>query len=87
MQIAIDIGLFCHCRVNGKPVSYEEALSAKRAGLMVQWHVPCGKNDPYAMPDINRAIPIETEHLVVSENHEFPVAMPTRKEESPDGTF
>ena len=55
-QIAIDQGLFCHCRVDGKPVPYPEAVAAAEAGASVELHVPCAKDDSYAMPDLNRAL-------------------------------
>ncbi len=55
-QIAVEQGLFCHCRVNGKPVSWQEAVIARKAGLLVEWYVPCSKDDPLALPDLNRAI-------------------------------
>ena len=48
-QLAIELGLYCHCRVNGKPVSFVDAVKAKLDGVEVEWHVPCGKDDPFAM--------------------------------------
>ena len=53
---AIEQGWYCHSRVNGQPVSLDEAMAAKGSGLTVEWNVPCGAKDPYAMPDRNRAI-------------------------------
>ncbi len=56
VQIAVEKGLYAHCRVDGQPVSFPEALDAKEAGRKVEMWVPCGKDDPHAMPDVNRAI-------------------------------
>jgi hypothetical protein len=64
-QLAIEQGLYCHCRVNGKPVSFEEAVKAAQAGLSVEHWIPCAKDDPHAMPDLNRAVKMlheSTEH-------------------------
>ena len=54
--IAIEKGLYAHCRVDGQPVSFPEAMAGKKAGQKVEMWVPCGKDDPYAMPDVLRAI-------------------------------
>jgi hypothetical protein len=54
-RYAIEHGLYCHERIGGVPVSWEEAVAAKREGVKVEWHVPCGKDDPYASPDVGRA--------------------------------
>lgn len=44
-HVAVELGFYCH-------LSHEEGVDASRAG---QW-VPCSKDDPDAMPDLNRAI-------------------------------
>jgi hypothetical protein len=54
-RYAIEHGLYCHCRISGVPVPWEEAVAAKREGVEVEWHVPCGKDDPYASPAVGRA--------------------------------
>lgn len=56
VQIAVERGLYAHCRVDGQPVSLPEALAAKEAGRKVEMWVPCGKDDPHAMPDLVRTI-------------------------------
>ncbi len=59
-QIAVEQGFYCHCRVDGKPVSHEEAVKAAQAGSSVEYWAPCTKDDPHAMPDLNRAMLYET---------------------------
>lgn len=54
-QYAIEHGLYCHSRVDGIPVSFGDAVAAKHAGRTVEWHHPCGKDDPFASTDLNRA--------------------------------
>ena len=56
VQIATEKGFYCHCHVDGTPVSFSEATAAKEAGREVEMWVPCGKGDPHAMPDVNRAM-------------------------------
>jgi hypothetical protein len=53
---AVRLGLYCHCRVDGKPASLHDALAAKWSGKAVEMHVPCGKDDPFAEPDPKRVI-------------------------------
>jgi hypothetical protein len=54
-QIAIEQGFYCHCHVDGKPVSFEEAVKAAQVGSSVEYWVPCMRDDPHAIPDLNRA--------------------------------
>jgi hypothetical protein len=54
-QIAVEQGFFCHSRVDGKPVPWQEAVAAEKAGLFVEWFVPCTKDDEFAFLDLNRA--------------------------------
>lgn len=56
VQIAIEKGLYCNCLVDGKPASHAELVAAGRTGRKVEAWVPYGKDDPHAMPDVNRAI-------------------------------
>jgi hypothetical protein len=49
VQYAIDNGWYCTCRVTGEPGSAEESSSAGA------W-IPCKGDDPFAVPDLNRAI-------------------------------
>lgn len=55
-QVALEQGFYCHCRVDGKPVSFRDAENAAKAGLAAEFWIPCTKDDPHAMPDLNRAI-------------------------------
>ena len=54
-KLAIAHGLYCCCRIDGRPVPPEEA---HRAGLEgregVQVWAPCGANTEFAVPDLNR---------------------------------
>ena len=54
--IAVEKGLYAHCRVDGQPASGWKAVLAKRAGRKIEMWVPCGKDDPHAVPDVNRAL-------------------------------
>jgi hypothetical protein len=54
-EIAIDKGFYCNCRLDGVPLSCEDAMTAQKEGHDVQMHVPCGRDDPHSMPDLNRA--------------------------------
>ena len=56
LQAAINRGLYAHCRINSKPVSFAEASAAKGNGIAVKWWVPCTEHDPFAIPDTTRAI-------------------------------
>jgi len=55
-QIAIEKGLYCHCRLDGQPIPHWAAMVAWMTGREVEWCVPCGKDDPHAMPDSDRAV-------------------------------
>ena len=55
-ETAIREGLYAHCRVEGRPVSFLDALSAVSMGKEAEMWVPCGKDAPYAMPDVKRVI-------------------------------
>jgi len=48
-------GLFCHDLIDGVVVTdFGEILRRQNAGEKVDWHVPCGKDDEGAHPDLNR---------------------------------
>jgi hypothetical protein len=55
VRYAIEHGMYCHERLAGDPISFADAVAAKEAGLKVEWHVPCGKDAPFAFPDVTRA--------------------------------
>ena len=44
-------GLFCRDEIDGKPATMAEMLQRPPGAV---WHVPCGKDDEGARPDLNR---------------------------------
>ena len=46
-------GLYCRDEINGLPATMGEVLAA-RGNPKARWHVPCGKDDEGAHPDLNR---------------------------------
>lgn len=55
-QLATENGWYCHCRVDGVPASFEDAVTAKDTEVAVEWHVPCEKDAAHSSPDLNRAM-------------------------------
>ena len=51
-QVAVDLGLFC------RPPSDEEIVNASQTGLTIGSWIPCAKDEPNAIPDLNRAIKV-----------------------------
>jgi len=57
-QFAVENDLYCHCTVDGEPFRFWDAVAAKECTECehnVEFWVPCGKDDPFAEPDTNRA--------------------------------
>jgi len=51
-QVAVELGFFC------RPASHEEIVKASQTGLKPPSWIPCAKDDPNAIPDLNRAIKV-----------------------------